>query len=452
MHPISTESDLANRHVPILRMSIKRAVTITTLIIVVVAVASILIWYYVRPEIQFYLYWIVAIVITVLGVLAVLAQVTGYSLRDFLRHSKPENPVKINGADGAGDLVISDIQLEPDNEAGTCLVDFRVSNAGEADVLVNRVTFEVVDMLEIMTVGFMEFSEVYDLDISNLKAIGDKAQCQVAQLVEPGKADRFGVSLTAQNLGTGVFKGWKLLPTLLTNYGAVKGDEFELWLPYQAFSSIAEVRKNQEEFHRRASQPIEIPSKAQDEKQTDDYPRVDVNIVFANMAKIIRARLPSNAPMSILIPALVSKLSLAHKPLYAIYHHQSEKWLLKKETLQDIGVHEGDTLKIEAIVEPLERSEYWQRVVERRNADSTNQQKEYERVSLTIIAGEHSYQVELPAKVPMSVLVAQLAPKLGISADANYAVHHLESGNQLNGNDTFFNAGVLDGDTLRLSE
>lgn len=75
-------------------MSVKRAVAIITSIAVVVAVISLLVWYFIRPEFQFFIYWIVGIIVAVLGVLAILAQISGYSLKDLLYSDERRNPSK----------------------------------------------------------------------------------------------------------------------------------------------------------------------------------------------------------------------------------------------------------------------------------------------------------------------------------------------------------------------
>ena len=137
-----------------------------------------------------------------------------------------------NGIKAEGKLRISDILVHQDEEAKTCLLDFRVHNTGGSDVLINRLVFEVLDVETIPTWGFMEFSKTYDLDISQLERKGDTIECVISQRVGPGETDRFGIILIAREMGTGVFRQWRLRPTLCTNFGTVSGKPVEVWLPH----------------------------------------------------------------------------------------------------------------------------------------------------------------------------------------------------------------------------
>jgi hypothetical protein len=138
-----------------------------------------------------------------------------------------------NGRKYTHGLEISDLQVVQDNNSKTCTIDFRVFNPGDEDIQINRVKFEVLDVFEVPTLGYLEFSKIYDLDISALERVGDTATCKVAQILKPGEADRFGVRLIATQLGTGVFRVWHLQPSLVTNVGEFPGPSFETWLPYR---------------------------------------------------------------------------------------------------------------------------------------------------------------------------------------------------------------------------
>jgi len=131
-----------------------------------------------------------------------------------------------------GKLLISDIIVQPNEKEGTCILDFRVDNRGGSEVQINRVNFEVSEVKEILTVGFQEISHIYDLDISDLKKTGDVIDCITSQNVEPHKSDRFTIVLIAKNMGIGVFRWWKLKPTLVTNFGDVTGNPIEVCLPH----------------------------------------------------------------------------------------------------------------------------------------------------------------------------------------------------------------------------
>lgn len=70
-------------------MSLRRAMLLLGAIIGIIIIASFAVWYFVRPEIQFFVYWVVGIVVAVLVALAAIVQITGYNLRDFLNASIP---------------------------------------------------------------------------------------------------------------------------------------------------------------------------------------------------------------------------------------------------------------------------------------------------------------------------------------------------------------------------
>ena len=86
-------------------------------------------------------------------------------------------------------------------------------------------------MVDVQTLGFMDFSQVYDLDISSLETKGDSISSDVSQVLNPGEADRFGIRLRAAALGEGVFRAWQLQPSMATNGGDFQGPVFEVWLP-----------------------------------------------------------------------------------------------------------------------------------------------------------------------------------------------------------------------------
>lgn len=70
-------------------MSIKRFVIFSLLIICVVIILSLVVWYLIKPEIQFFIYWVVGTIVAVMIVAAATVQISGYSLRDFQRIKNP---------------------------------------------------------------------------------------------------------------------------------------------------------------------------------------------------------------------------------------------------------------------------------------------------------------------------------------------------------------------------
>ncbi|MGQ0602137.1 MAG: hypothetical protein ACT4QE_10645, partial [Anaerolineales bacterium] len=65
-------------------MSPSRVFVLLVLTLLIVTVASFVVYFYFSPDSQFWVYWIVGIAVAVLIVMAAIVQVTGYSLRDVL--------------------------------------------------------------------------------------------------------------------------------------------------------------------------------------------------------------------------------------------------------------------------------------------------------------------------------------------------------------------------------
>ena len=174
------------------------------------------------------------------------------------RESSTESERRVRSSTKSpGRLVISDIRVMHDERTRTCLIDFRVSNQGCFELIINRINFVVSDTRTIShssfsadsecfsLFGFKRFSKVYGLDISELTEIGDRASCDVSQVVRPGESDRFAINLIARNLGTDLYRAWRLLPTLCTNFEEVNGSQVEVWLPRKMGSiTVAQVKNS----------------------------------------------------------------------------------------------------------------------------------------------------------------------------------------------------------------
>jgi hypothetical protein len=74
--------------------------------------------------------------------------------------------------------------------------------------------------------------------------------------------------------------------------------------------------------------------------------KVKVTVTDQAGGKKVTAELPTNAPMSRLVPALVTKMQLPADVQYGIQHKQSGKQLSPTDTLTGAGVREGDTLRL----------------------------------------------------------------------------------------------------------
>ncbi|MBU6996240.1 MAG: hypothetical protein HXS41_00460 [Theionarchaea archaeon] len=117
-------------------------------------------------------------------------------------------------------------------KGGVRLIDFRVVNKSSSDVVVSRVRFKVirVESEPLPALGYVEFSKVYDLDISDLENAGDQVECVVSQVIEPNRTDRFGIRLTAQDMGNEA-RRWVLEVILITSEGIIVSGPIEVELP-----------------------------------------------------------------------------------------------------------------------------------------------------------------------------------------------------------------------------
>ncbi len=133
----------------------------------------------------------------------------------------------------------------------SCVLDFRVSNQGGSDLMINAIEFQVLESLRRMPLGHAQLSALYDLDISVLEEFSSRAECQVAQILKPGEADRFGIVLSAPTLG--MFAGWRFATLFKTNCGPFQGPEVEVWLPrpeiLRPFATVTETISSQAESH-----------------------------------------------------------------------------------------------------------------------------------------------------------------------------------------------------------
>jgi DNA-binding winged helix-turn-helix (wHTH) protein len=173
-----------------------------------------------------------------------------------LRNRSAESGQRVrSNATSAERFVFAEIRVIHDERTKTCLLDFRVSNQGGSEFTIERVGFEVLDTRTIVSssyfvspecssvFGFKKFSNVYSLDIVGLTKIGDRASCNVSEVVKSGECDRFAITLIARNLGTDVYRVWRFLPTLSTSIAEVSGSQVEVWLPRRVGNTIVEQAK-----------------------------------------------------------------------------------------------------------------------------------------------------------------------------------------------------------------
>lgn len=135
-----------------------------------------------------------------------------------------------NNARSHARLNIDAIFSYPSADNKACVLDIRVSNHGGSDLMINAVQLQVLETVEQMLLGHAEYSAQYDLDIGKMRKYGSREECQVAQILKPGEADRFAIILSDPHANP-TFGGWRFSTLFKTNFGNVPGPEVEVWLP-----------------------------------------------------------------------------------------------------------------------------------------------------------------------------------------------------------------------------
>ncbi|MEX3979139.1 hypothetical protein AB4Y45_09155 [Paraburkholderia sp. EG287A] len=124
-------------------------------------------------------------------------------------------------------LSISAIYTHLSADKRACVVDFRVSNRSGVDILINAVEFEVLEFFRRFPLGRANYSETYDIDLSETIEYMAVAECQVAQILKPGEADRFAIVVSATSLAA-VCAAWKFAVRLKTNHGVFDGPNIDV--------------------------------------------------------------------------------------------------------------------------------------------------------------------------------------------------------------------------------
>ncbi|HEY0783418.1 MAG TPA: hypothetical protein VGE98_13245, partial [Thermoanaerobaculia bacterium] len=132
----------------------------------------------------------------------------------------------------AGKVAVSAIEVDDLRQDGTAVLDIRLVNRGGRPVGVNAVTLAALKVDETESLGALDFTAKYDADISDLHKAGDSKAVKVSQALQPGEIDRIAVTLAARDMGGGVFRVWRLQPTLQTTEGAVQADPIVVGLPW----------------------------------------------------------------------------------------------------------------------------------------------------------------------------------------------------------------------------
>ena len=77
----------------------------------------------------------------------------------------------------------------------------------------------------------LEYSAQYDIDIGKMRDYASSGECQVAQILKPGEADRFAIILSDPHARPSI-GGWRFATIFRTNVGDLPGPEIEVWLPH----------------------------------------------------------------------------------------------------------------------------------------------------------------------------------------------------------------------------
>lgn len=117
-------------------------------------------------------------------------------------------------------LRIDDVSVNPQEGQAKCIVDFRITNAGDTQVAVSRVRFRLIEhqCWRGGQSGYLGYTGTYNLNITNLKIQDDVAECIVSQVIEAGRNDRFGVVLVT-DMGECDQDMFIVEPSLITNSG-----------------------------------------------------------------------------------------------------------------------------------------------------------------------------------------------------------------------------------------
>ncbi|MFX1739757.1 hypothetical protein PXJ20_26400 [Paraburkholderia sp. A1RI_3L] len=157
-------------------------------------------------------------------------------------------PVAANASSGrVGKLNVSAIFVKYPGDGKSCILDIRVDNHGDAELMINSVELEVLECFQKAPLGHASYSHIYDLDISHLLEFGQRIRCEVAQVLAPGETDRFAIVLSAPSQSQ--FTHWRLATHFATNTVDVFGPEIELSIsrPTQALNSMEEIKSHYKE-------------------------------------------------------------------------------------------------------------------------------------------------------------------------------------------------------------
>ncbi|HUS80577.1 MAG TPA: TIR domain-containing protein [Armatimonadota bacterium] len=187
--------------------------------------------------------------------------------------------------------------------------------------------------------------------------------------------------------------------------------------------------------------------------------RVEVAIVDPSGASWQGVPLPRSALVAHVVAALSDKLRVPAE-LHELVHERTGRLLPGELTLAEAGVEDGDVLMLELQVAagggslsepPIQSSS-----TRNRPAGYLDFPLEPVQVTIMDVTGNKEQRATLPADAAVGPMIAKLVRMMGLPVDGpdgqpmGYNLHHKRSGRQLMGEQTLYQAGVADGDVLRL--
>ncbi|MGD9497668.1 MAG: EsaB/YukD family protein [Armatimonadota bacterium] len=182
--------------------------------------------------------------------------------------------------------------------------------------------------------------------------------------------------------------------------------------------------------------------------------KVTVVIIDTTRGVQQRACLPDDAPVRRLIAKLVELMELpvtgaeGQSILYSLQHEGSARQLRDDETLAEAGIRDDDVLKLVPLSADLSAE-----------ADDWYREHEPGKVKVLIVdtTGNKQQRACLPDDAPVRRVIAKLVEMMGVPTHGpdgqplSYKFHHKRSGRQFVDDQTLAEAGVQNGDVLRLA-
>lgn len=183
-------------------------------------------------------------------------------------------------------------------------------------------------------------------------------------------------------------------------------------------------------------------------KESSVPEKITVGIIDLLNGKTVTAELPTNAVISRLLPALIKKMELPSGAQYEILHKDTGKIIKPSETLQSFKVANGDTLSLIPSLPTVS-------VLRSNSINQESDQVEKEeskkvKVTISDMNGAKTVTAELPTDAPVSALINALVIKMNLPKESEYSLMRKFSGKILDGNISLGEAGVNDGESLRL--